>query len=253
MQQFIKLKRVSTGKQAENRLGLDSQDMVIENYVKSVGGKIIHEVEEILSGGFKERITGNVNLDTLLKKRPQLKKAIELCEQTSATLIAKEASRISRHPLLIEYLINRGVNFIAADSPEDNALMIRLKSAINSEELVKISERTKAALEQRKIQLSKKGYFISKKGIKCRKLGSNNFINYKDRTAQTQRLRERWDNNDNVKIAYPHAKILRDTGKTFTDIANFLNNNGIKTAKGKDYTKSHVHNLLKKELTYVKP
>ena len=175
MKQYVALTRVSTEKQKDTRLGLDSQSEAINAYVKSTSGTIIASFEEVVSGNYKEKIVGDISLQKLLSPRPEFLKAVELCKKTGATLIAKESSRISRSPLVIEFLINSGIDFIAADNPNDNALMIRIKSAVNAEELKRISERTSAALQQRKKQLSENGSFISKSGKLCLKLGTNNF------------------------------------------------------------------------------
>ncbi len=217
MKKFISIIRVSTKEQAEKRLGLDSQTQAIENYVKSVSGTLIQTFEEHVSGNFREQIVGNVNLQTLLKKRPEFLKAVEACQKTGATLIAKEASRISRSPLVIEFLINSGVNFIVADSPEDTPLILRIKSAINQDELNKISERTSSALQQRKKQLLEKGSFISKSGKVCTSLGKNNFAEY------NKQPRTRQSKYEQVR---GYIKSLRQNNLPFSAISERLKSEG---------------------------
>jgi len=239
MKKFWGILRVSTEGQKESSLGILSQKQSIENYVKSVGGELIGISEECLTGGYKEKIVGNVSLETLLNPRPQLLAAIEICKKEKATLVVKEASRLSRSPLVIEFLINSGIDFIASDSPQDNPLLIRIKTAINADELTKISERTKAALDQRKQQLKKNGSFISEAGNVCTKLGNKqNIINYNNRP------RERKVNPVLEKVRN-YAVSLQQNGLTLELIANKLNNDGYKTPKGCLFSKGQISRMLK--------
>jgi len=237
MKKFYGILRVSTEGQKESSLGIKSQSQSIENYVKSVGGTLIGLSEECLSGGYKEKIVGNVSLEMLLKPRPQLLKAIEICKRENATLIVKEASRLSRSPLVIEFLINSGIDFIAADSPQDTPLLIRIKTAINAEELVRISERTKAALDQRKQQLNKQGKFISNNGNVVTKLGSpKNIIAYNKRPKPV---------NPNMVKAKEYALLLRGNNMTLEAICQQLNSDGLRTPNNCTFTKGQISRLLR--------
>jgi len=227
MANYISLTRVSTEKQKDTRLGLDSQSDAINAYVKSVGGTIIASFEEVVSGNYKEKIVGDISLQKLLSPRPEFLKAVEMCKKTGATLIVKESSRISRSPLVIEFLINSGIDFIAADNPNDNALMIRIKAAINQEELKRISERTSAALQQRKKQLSENGSFISKSGKLCLKLGTNNF---------NKKPREKRENPIFTELK-GYINSLRKNNLSYGEIQKQLN------AEGKKISKASVYRL----------
>ena len=162
---FIALYRVSTGKQADSQLGLKAQQEAIKNYVKQVSGELVEEVEEIESGSNKDRInTKNKSLsyDLMLIKRPQLKYVIELAENSGATIIVKEPSRLTRFSILMGFLIEYKVNFICADCPNDDSMMLKLRTVFNEEENLRRSERTKLALQQKKksgvILGSKRGF-----------------------------------------------------------------------------------------------
>lgn len=226
MKQYVALTRVSTEKQKDTRLGLDSQSEAIYAYVKSTSGTIIASFEEVVSGNYKEKIVGDISLQKLLSPRPEFLKAVELCKKTGATLIAKESSRISRSPLVIEFLINSGIDFIAADNPNDNALMIRIKAAINQEELKRISERTSAALQQRKKQLSENGSFISKSGKLCLKLGTNNF---------NKKPRQKRESSFNQLKGYIDS--LRKNNLSYGEIQKQLK------AEGKPISKASIYRL----------
>ena len=182
MKKVYGILRVSTEGQKESSLGIKSQNQSIENYVKSVGGTLIGLSEECLSGGYKNKDCRKCKFGNAFKAKTTITKNNRNMQRENATLIVKEASRLSRSPLVIEFLINSGIDFIAADSPQDTPLLIRIKTAINAEELVRISERTKAALDQRKQQLNKQGKFISNNGNVVTKLGSpKNIIAYNKR------------------------------------------------------------------------
>ena len=237
-QKFYGILRVSTESQKDTNLGLLSQKENIENYVKSVGGELIGFSEEVLSGGYKEKIVGNVSLETLLKPRPQLMAAIEICKKEKAVLICKESSRISRSPLVIEFLINSGITFIATDSPQDNPLLIRIKAAIHAQELTSISERTKAALAQRKKQLQETGMFISKSGNVCKRLGNNNLKEY------NKSLRAKRPSETAVKML-PYVKSLRENGLTLEMIAQRLNGEKFVAPLGGAINKATVWKILK--------
>lgn len=236
---YYAILRISTEGQKESSLGILSQKQSIENYVKSVGGELIGVSEECLSGGYKEKIVGNVSLEMLLKPRPQLLEAIEICKKEKATLIVKEASRLSRSPLVIEFLINSGIDFVAAESPQDTPLLIRIKTAINAEELSRISERTKAALNQRKQQLKKHGQFISNNGNVCVSLGNRANI-----IAYNARPRERKVMPQMVKVK-SYVESLRKNGMTLEIISEKLNSDGYRTPNNCMFSKGQVSRLLK--------
>jgi len=151
---FIALYRVSTQKQKISSLGLDAQRHSVRIYVESIGGEIVSEYEEVESGGNKDRIQFNKKYtkNSLLKKRPVLKKVIDEASRQDACIIVKEASRLTRYPLLMEHIISQHINFIAADSPNDDTTLLRIKTALNAQELMKVSERTYNALQQKKLR-----------------------------------------------------------------------------------------------------
>lgn len=246
MKTFVAYYRVSTKEQFDSHLGLDAQKESVERHVKSIDGKIIESYSDAISGGFKEKVVGNVSIESLLKKRPKLIAAIEMCEKTGATLICKESGRISRHPLLIELLINRKVDFICSDSPHDTTFIIRLKTSLNAEELVKVSERTKAALAQRKKQLAEKGSFISKAGKKCVSLGTK-VQKFTDGTV-AKMGREIWmemarNNKNNIRAAAV-IKLKTKEGFTLHKIADYLNEYQFKSPKGGKFYPQTVSRLM---------
>ncbi len=229
--QFIEFYRVSTQKQGNSGLGLDGQKAAVQAYIKSQGGTSIATFQEIVSGGNKERISidNNFTTDKLLRKRPELRKALELASKTGAIIVVKEASRLTRFKLLMEFILNSNVTFVCADSPNDSKLIISLKTAINEEELLKVSARTKAALAARK---AKKGEYDRKHSF------TKEAIN---KGLEVRRSNAANDTNNIKAVSAICDK--RDLGRSYARIAKELNTDGYKTARGGKFSAMTVKRL----------
>lgn len=81
-----------------------------------------------------------------LEKRPQLRLALEHCKKTGATLLIAKLDRLARNVHFVSGLIETGVDFIAADMPNANKVMIQMHAVMSECERDQISERTRAAL-----------------------------------------------------------------------------------------------------------
>src|SRR5579863_1374446 len=154
MTNYIALYRVSTGKQEDSQLGLKAQQFAVRNFVSTSGGKITEEVVEVESASNKDKInTKNRSLsyELMLAKRPKLKYVIEKAEESGATVIVKEPSRLTRFSILMGYLIEYRIKFICTDCPNDDNMMLKLRTVFNEEENLRRSQRTKLALHQIKL------------------------------------------------------------------------------------------------------
>lgn len=134
--QFVTYYRVSTSRQGISGLGLDAQR---------------HSVAQYLSGSVKTTVGEFVEVETgkgsnALEKRPQLRLALDLCRKTGATLLIAKLDRLARNVHFVSGLIETGVDFIAADMPNANKVMIQMHAVMSEWERDQISERTKAAL-----------------------------------------------------------------------------------------------------------
>lgn len=146
-----------------------------------------------------------------LSKRPQLKAALDLCKKTGAKLVIAKLDRLARNVAFIAGLIESGVDFIAADMPQANKVMIQMFAVMGEWERDQISARTKAALGAAKAR-----------GVKLGKAGPAN-LNIEQRQAAADEF----------------ALALQDTLADFNargmsqrqQVAE-LNSLGIKTAKG---------------------
>jgi DNA invertase Pin-like site-specific DNA recombinase len=134
--QFVTYYRVSTQRQGASGLGLDAQRATVMRY--------LGERARTVSGEFCEVETGKGA--NALERRPQLRLALEKCKKTGATLLIAKLDRLARNVHFVSGLIETGVDFIAADMPNANKVMIQMHAVMSEWERDQISERTRAAL-----------------------------------------------------------------------------------------------------------
>jgi DNA invertase Pin-like site-specific DNA recombinase len=226
---FIEYYRVSTSQQEASGLGLEAQEASVKRYIQSIqGSQSVGRFVEIESGGNKDRISvnSNINLESLLRKRPELKKAVLLAIKEDAIILVKESSRLSRHPLLIDWLITCRVKFLATDSPNDSEMIIKIKTVLSEDELHKVSARTKAALQARR-----------ERGLP---LGTPGNLTNEGRAKAAKTRTERALNSDLSKQVTKFILGERKNGGTLAQIASELNQLGYKTSRQKEFTTSTV-------------
>lgn len=129
---FIAYYRVSTKRQGQSGLGLEAQQQLVHQYLNGGKWQLVQEVVEIESGGKNDR--------------PKLKEAIALCRAWRATLVIAKLDRLSRSVKLIAELMEQGIAFVVAESPEMTHLTVHIMAAVAEHERRAISDRTKAAL-----------------------------------------------------------------------------------------------------------
>lgn len=216
---FVTYRRVSTQRQGQSGLGLDAQDAAIQQFAK--GCTILAEATEIETGKRADR--------------PELQKAIELCKRTGATLLVAKLDRLARNVEFTATLMNSGIDFVACDNPNATRLTIHILAAVAEDEARRISDRTKAALAQAK-----------KRG---KKLGASNpsnaaaLMNRRGRYQRApSRVKEKYTNE------FAAISALKSTGKTYREIAAYLNANGQRTLKGKLFTPWTIHHIINANL-----
>jgi DNA invertase Pin-like site-specific DNA recombinase len=233
MKDFIAYYRVSTTKQGNSELGLKAQQSSVHSFIQSIGGNMIDEITEIESAANKDRVKhgADINLESLLTRRPELLRAINLAKELECVLIVKEVTRLTRFCLLFNYLTATGVKFICADYPNDDTMMLGFRVQFGEEEARQISKRTKAGLAK-----SNKA-----KGTKWKE----NFdkINPTIRIAVLQSKAELNPNNRRAKAM---VKPLVVEGKSLKEIADYLNQHSFKTSSGKQFHPMSVKRLIQK-------
>ncbi len=207
---FVAYYRVSTDKQGRSGLGLEAQTVAVETYVQRCDGEIIAHHQEVESGKHADR--------------PELIRAMELCRRKKAVLIIAKLDRLSRNVAFIAGLMESRVEFIACDMPEANKLTLHIMAAMAQHEREAISKRTKEALA-----------VVKARGTK---LGRPN--------ADIGEVQRHWSRRARVvrEKVYPTAHQLREQGLTLAQIAQILNDRGLKTYRNGRWYASTVARLL---------
>ena len=207
---FISYRRVSSSQQGKSGLGLEAQDTEIKLFL---GSQRPYE----LIADFVEVESGKDHLN-----RPVLQEAMALATSTGAVIVVSRLCRLSRDLEFIAGLMkNSKVQFRIATNPNADEFTIGIYAVMGLKERQMIGIRTKAALaaaKARGVKLGIAGAQNIKKANEAKKLAAKTF-------AQTLK---------------PLVEPLRESGKTFQEIANILNAMGMKTPHGKSFFRSSV-------------
>jgi DNA invertase Pin-like site-specific DNA recombinase len=211
---LVAYRRVSTQKQGRSGLGLEAQDAAIQAYASQAGCTVVGEFTEVETGKNSER--------------PELAKAINCAKRNRAVLVIAKLDRISRKVYFISGLMEAGVDFFAADCPNDDTTMTHFRAVIAEDEGRKISQRTKSALA-----------IAKERGTK---LGTPENL-----TAEAQ-AKGAAANRDQAITAYalitPLVEKLRGQGLTMQAIADELNARGRTTRRGTPWSATQVKRVL---------
>lgn len=206
--------RVSTQRQGQSGLGLQSQLDSVDTYRNQHNGEVIAEYREIESG---KRCN-----------RPEIRKAIDLCKKTGATLVVAKLDRLARSVSFTSQLMDSGVDFVACDNQNANRMTIHIISAVAENEALQISQRTKNALKVAKAKGTALGsptpMLLAAKGTK----------------ANATKAAE------HASTVLPIATAKRALGWTLEQIAHHLTGKGYTTRYGKAWTTTAVLRLLAK-------
>lgn len=211
---YVAYYRVSTKSQEISGLGLADQKYQVESYVGK--DKIVKEFVEVESG--------------LKKKRYQLDRAVGLCRLEGFTLVVACLDRLGRNASQL-HNIKENIDLLCVDRPNMSTLEFSVVAGMAQAEAERISERTKAALEEKKRQ----GF----------KLGNPQHLT-KDAILKSARLRKkRAIYSEENKRAYSLIKLLREKNLSYRKIAVELNSSGYRTSKGNTFSGKTVHQLEK--------
>lgn len=216
MQKFIAYYRVSTQKQGQSGLGLDAQKSAVHKFTNNCTDCIIAEFTDVESGK-------NNN-------RPELMKAIEESKKHKAHLLIAKLDRLSRNASFIFMLRDAKIDFTCCDMPQANSITIGIMAVLAQDERERISQRTKAALQE-----------LKKKGVQ---LGSPKNLNFeainKGRLVRAENAKQ----NENNRKATALIVSLRTQKKSFYEITKQLNSLGFKTRRGGCFSQNQVQILF---------
>jgi len=217
---FISYLRVSTQRQGKSGLGLEAQREAVAVYLNGGSWELIEEVVEVESGKRNDR--------------PELARALSLCRVHGAKLLVAKLDRLARNVAFISALMEAGVDFEAVDLPQANRFTVHIMAAMAEHEAGAISTRTKAALAAAKARGTKLGGYrwaiqtVATKG---------NVESIKVRSAKaTKRAAD----------LFPVIGDLKTNGAvSLHQIAAGLNDRGIRTARGGQWSAVQVQRVLK--------
>lgn len=212
--------RVSTNKQGVSGLGLEAQEQQVQMYLQSKSNvEIIGTFTEIDSGRKANRI--------------ELNNAVALAKKHKATLLVAKLDRIARNVRLFLELLDT-VNIEFTDLPNlgsgtDARLVLTQLSAFAEWEASKISERTKSALQAKKVRGEPMGV-KGKENIK----------------ATNGKRKEQAD-----AFAIQLAPMLLGLVKNMSQrkLIEYLNQQHVKSPTGKEWRLNSLQNVLKRAKT----
>ncbi|WOI39322.1 recombinase family protein [Alteromonas sp. CI.11.F.A3] len=214
-EKYIAYLRVSTKDQGRSGLGLEAQrrdiNLFITNYVSD--GNLVDEYTDIVSGNDSSR--------------QALTEAILRAKHLSATLIVSKLDRLSRKVSFIATLMEDNfLKFKVASMPNADKFQLHIYAALAEQERDFISIRTKAALLEKKEQGAKLG------GLR-------------DKTNARNRKKTEEANKRAVRLL-PLLSPMIETKLSYREMANRLNQIGLRTDRNKLYSAQTVRNYVKR-------
>lgn len=211
--------RVSTKKQGESGLGLESQQAYIKHFLRDAyaAGDVIAEFTEVQSGGAADR--------------PQLRAALELCKKERASLAVAKIDRLSRvtEDALAVYAELEGRLF-SCDVPNLDKFTLTLFMAIADRERELIKLRTKQALKAKADRGESLGTPANMTAEGRRRAWAANAANAAKR-------------ENNIRAA-EMIRAYRAQGLTLDGIADKLNRAKFRASRGGKFTATQVQRLL---------
>ena len=211
--------RVSTERQRRSGLGIEAQKQAVARFAEAEGFILTAEFVEAESGKGADA----------LDRRPQLAAALSAARSRKCAVIVAKLDRLSRDVAFISGLMAQRVPFIVAELGADaDPFMLHLYAALAEKERRLISERTKAALSQRRAQ--------------GKRLGNPTNT---DEAAALGRAAQSSEADRFAANVLPIVRAIRASGVTaLAGIAEALNARGIRSARGGAWRVSSVQNLL---------
>lgn len=214
--------RVSTQEQGKSGLGLDAQRYAVETFCQTNYFEIVETFSEVGSG-------------SSLVGRPTMQIAIKLSKKTKTPIVVAKGDRAFRKESDRLNVKESGVTIInVALGINPDETLEGVHGIFAERERKLISERTSNALKRKIEREGKENWWGHKTAPQARLNG--NFTQTANATTFAQKMR--------VTI-----EALRGNGekkKSFNAIAKALNDNGSKTARGKEWSAQQVINISKR-------
>lgn len=136
MKKFAVYIRVSTRKQGASGLGLESQQKICGEFIKTQGGEQVAEFKDVESGTHRDR--------------KGLLAAIDYCKRNNCALVIAKLDRLARDVEFCFKVVNTGIEIHFVDMPQMNTLLLGVFASVAQYERELTSDRTTKALAAKK-------------------------------------------------------------------------------------------------------
>lgn len=227
---YIAYYRVSTKRQGKSGLGLAAQEQMIQQHIAAHGGELVAAYTEIESGKVDDR--------------PELAAAIHHADLIGGRLLVGKLDRISRDLHFITSLQKSHTEFTVCDMPNCDSFTINIYGALAQREREMISSRVKDALDRKKAWYKANEADLKAAGLRHR-LGTDNLDKSKSAEYRQQGVAAIKAAADSFAAkVLPTIQRLQGEGMGLRQTATELNRQGIKTARGKEWTPTAVKNII---------
>lgn len=223
--QFVIYRRVSSKKQGQSGLGLESQTAYLEHYLSEY--HVVADFEEVASA-------------KTIEDRPLLREAIKLCVDNGYHLAVAKVDRLSRNTEQALGIYNDlDGRLFCADlpmSPTDRVdkftLTIFLAIADRERELISI--RTKQGLAAKK---AREGQWVKPQSLVN--------MSAEGRASGRQAMQNAAKQAYKTEIGY--IRMLRESGVSYGKIASRFNDEGKRTRNAKLFTATTIKRIMDRE------
>ena len=213
MTEYISYLRVSKKGKDYTGLSFEAQQKTISDYISKSNGVLVAEYQEIMTGTHK-------------KRRVEVYKAIAEAKKRKATLIVAKLDRLARDVEFISAIQKMDIDIVFCDFPQANKLVIGIMALLAEYEAGLISQRTKDALSA----LKARGVKLGNPNVrKISKIGAAARSSSREAGVMTQ----------NTQVANLIKQARRES-KTYQQIADSLNEMGLRTTFKKEFTEDNV-------------
>ncbi|HXS13847.1 MAG TPA: recombinase family protein [Acidobacteriaceae bacterium] len=157
---------------------------------------------------------------------------MRLCRQKKAMLVIAKLDRLARNVYFISGLMESGVEFVACDMPAANKFVLHIMAAVAEQEAEAISKRTKAALQAAK----ERGKVLGGRRVSAERFAE---IRAAAREVSSQRAA-----GFAIGVLPVIEEIRSEGADTLQEIAAGLNERGIDTPRGGQWSATQVSRVL---------
>ncbi len=233
MQQFIAYLRVSTSRQGKSGLGLDAQKSAIAAHLGNA--RPLASYTEVESGRKSNRV--------------ELRKALDHCHRSNATLIISKLDRLTRSARFLLELVDSGVDIVFCDLPQISGptgrFMLASMANVAELEAAMISQRTRDALQAAKARGKRLGARPGASPLSAYLREHGNKAGLEGKAKAANRRAEPWR---------AILSDMLDQRLSYGGIARELNARGERTPSGSRWSDVAVSRMAKRlELTATRP